>query len=49
MGQPAQWQPQEDFPFLLPLTMLRIISATVAAKTTQIRMVARFSVIHISI
>lgn len=49
IAQPAQPQPQDDLPFLLPRTMLTMAAATMMIKTVQIMIVAIFSMIHASI
>lgn len=46
MAHPAQCPPQEDFPFFLSRTMPTTITATIPAKTSATRIVARFSAIH---
>ena len=43
IGQHPQLPPQEDFPFLLSRSMLRIIRTTTAANPNVMRIVARFS------
>ena len=49
IGQFEQPHEQEDFPFFLFLTILKIIAATTAISTTQTIIVAEFSESHASI
>ena len=49
MAQPAHPQPQDDFPFLLPRTILATTAAITAIKTALMMIVAIFSIIHVSI
>ena len=49
MAQPAHPQPQDDFPFLLPRTILAMTAATKRTKTALIMIVAIFSISHASI
>lgn len=49
MAQPAHPQPQDDFPFLLPRTILAMTAATARSKTVLTMIVAIFSIIHVSI
>ena len=49
MAQPAHPQPQDDFPFLLPRTILTRIAATTRTKTMLMMIVAIFSISHVSI
>lgn len=48
-GQLPHPQPQDDFPFFLPRTILTIIAATTKIKTALMMIVAIFSIIHVSI
>lgn len=48
-GQLAPPQPQDDFPFFLPRTILTIIAATTRTKTTLMMIVAIFSTNHVNI
>lgn len=47
-GQLAHPQPQDDFPFLLPRTMLTITAATTRARMRLMIIVAIFSISHVS-
>lgn len=49
MAQPAHPQPQDDFPFLLPRTILTMTAATTRTKTALMMIVAIFPIIHVSI
>ena len=49
IAQCAQLQPQEDFPFFLSLTSLRIIAATIRMSTKDTMIVLRLSVIQFNI
>lgn len=49
MGQPAQPQPQAEFPFFLFFIILTTIAATTAIRTAHIMIVAMFSVIQANI
>ena len=49
IAQCAQLQPQEDFPFFLSLTSLRIIAATIKMSTKDTMIVLRLSVIQFNI
>lgn len=49
MAQPAHPQPQDDFPFLLPRTMLAMTAATTRSRTALMMIVAIFPIIHVSI
>ena len=49
IAQCAQLQPQEDFPFFLSLTSLRIMTATTSIKINDTTMVLKFSVIQSNI
>ena len=49
IAQCAQLQPQEDFPFFLSLTSLRIMTATISTKINDTTMVLKFSVIQSNI
>lgn len=48
MAQPAHPQPQDDFPFLLFLTILAIETATAKINIALTTIVAIFSIIHAS-
>lgn len=47
IAQPAH--PQDDFPFLLPRTIMTIIATTARTKTALMMIVAIFSTSHVSI
>lgn len=49
MAQPAHPQPQDDFPFFLPHTILAMTAATAITKTALMMIVAIFSINHVSI
>lgn len=49
MAQPAHPQPQDDFPLLLLRTILAIDAPTTMIKTALMMIVAKFSIIHVSI
>lgn len=49
MAQPAHPQPQEDFPFLLSLTMPMITAAATIIRIVLTMIVAIFSIIHANI
>ena len=48
-GQPEHPQPQDDFPFLLPRTMLATAAATTRTRTALMMIVAIFSISHVII